>query len=115
MPVNGDSALKILGAHFVKMPIQNIYFRIKDNGDINFLNPISEARMLVLLNDLGIKNRSHRRDLLNCDEIREISALSIIYESIESTQWDGVDRITKVIDNMNLSGNREENIALIRR
>ena len=115
VPVNGDSALKILGAHFVKMPIQNIYFRIKDNGDINFINPISEARMLVLLNDLGIKNRSHRRDLLNCDEIREISALSIIYESIESTQWDGVDRITKVIDNMNLSGNREENIALIRR
>ena len=113
--VNGDSALKILGAHFVKMPIQNIYFRIKDDGGINFLNPISEARMLVLLNDLGIKNRSHRRDLLNCDEIREISALSIIYESIESTQWDGVDRITKVIDNMNLSGNREENIALIRR
>jgi hypothetical protein len=40
VPVNGDSALKILGEHFVKMPIQNTYFRIKDDGGINFLNPI---------------------------------------------------------------------------
>ena len=115
VPVNGDSALNILGAHFVKMPIQNIYFKIKDDGNINFLKPISEARMLVLLNDLGIKNRSQRKDLLNCDEIREISALSIIYESIKLTQWDGIDRITKVVDDMNLSGNKEENVALIRR
>tara|TARA_B100000768_G_scaffold122241_1_gene113148 strand:+ start:50 stop:346 length:297 start_codon:yes stop_codon:yes gene_type:complete len=53
---NLDFSLKILDAHFVKMPIQNIYFEIKDDGNINFIKPISDARILALLNDLGIKN-----------------------------------------------------------
>ena len=63
---------------------------------------------------LGIK-RQLAKDILACEDIKEVSPLSIIYEGLNKSEWDGVDRIRKVIKDLNLEGSFEENYKLIRR
>lgn len=113
--MKADQVLKVMSMHFVKMPIQNYFFRINDDGSVDFSEAFSEAKMIVMLNSLGITKRALAKDILSCEDIREISPLSLVYEGISKTEWDGKDRIKKVVRDLNLEGDFEENFLLIRR
>ena len=113
--MKADQVLKVMSMHFVKMPIQNYFFRINDDGSVDFSKAFSEAKMIVMLNSLGITKRALAKDILSCEDIREISPLSLVYEGISKTEWDGKDRIRKVVRDLNLEGDFEENFLLIRR
>lgn len=112
--MKADAVLDVMSKHFVKMPIQNYYFWIKDDGMIDFSRAFSEAKMIVKLDALGIK-RALAKDILACEDIKEVSPLSLIYEGLKVNEWDGVDRIRKVVKDLNLEGNFDENYRLIRR
>lgn len=112
--MKADAVLNVLSQYFVKMPIQNYYFRIEDDGSIDFSKAFSESKMIVKLDALGIK-RTLAKDILACEDIKEVSPLSLIYEGLKVSEWDGVDRIRKVVKDLNLEGDFEENYRLIRR
>ena len=112
--MKADQVLKVMSLYFVKMPIQNYYFWIKDDGSIDFSNAYSESKMIVKMDALGIK-RQLAKDILACEDIKEVSPLSIIYVGLNKSEWDGVDRIRKVIKDLHLEGSFEENYKLIRR
>ena len=113
--ISGMETVKLLGRYFVKMPLQDYYFRILDDGNVDYLNPLSEAMMLVVLQDLGIKNIVVAKNYLKCETIREISPLHLVYDQIIATKWDGRDRINEAIDAMNLKGDSTVNFHLIKK
>lgn len=113
--LKGTEIVNLLGLYFVKMPLQDAFFRILDDGGIDFKNPISESMMVVGLQDLGVKNMAVAKNYLKCEAIKEISPLSIVYNYIRKTEWDGRDRISEAIDAMNLKGKKFSNHQLIRK
>ena len=113
--LNGTQIVNLLGMYFVKMPLQDAFFKILDDGGIDFKNPISESMMVVALQDLGVKNMAVAKNYLKCETIKEISPLSIVYNYIRKTEWDGRDRISEAIDAMNLKGKKFANNQLIRK
>ena len=61
--LNGTQIVNLLGMYFVKMPLQDAFFKILDDGGIDFKNPISESMMVVALQDLGVKNMAVAKKL----------------------------------------------------
>jgi hypothetical protein len=114
LKMKADEVLNVMSQYFVKMPIQNYYFWIKDDGSIDFSKAYSESKMIVKMDGLGIK-RQLAKDILACEDIKEVSPLSLIYEGLNESEWDGVDRIRKVVKDLNLEGSFLENYKLIRR
>ena len=113
--ISGMETVNLLGRYFVKMPLQDYYFRILDDGNVDYLNPLSEVMMLVILQDLDIKNIVVAKNYLKCETIREISPLHLVYDQIIATKWDGRDRINEAIDAMNLKGDSTVNFHLIKK
>jgi hypothetical protein len=114
LKMKADEVLNVMSQYFVKMPIQNYYLWIKDDGSIDFSKAYSESKMIVKMDGLGIK-RQLAKDILACEDIKEVSPLSLIYEGLNESEWDGVDRIRKVVKDLNLEGSFLENYKLIRR
>ena len=109
----------LLGSHFIKMPMVGYYFRINPDNTIDWQNPISSDNLILDLKDLSLKgigiSDSDIKRMINSDAIKNVSPLHLVYQQIESEEWDGTDYIQYFVDAMNLKGNSTTNSMIIKK
>ena len=113
---NNDMKRKLLGIHFVKMDDYGYFFKVNPDETIDWRSPISEDDMILNLEDLGLEGGSNKiKMLLKSEYIKSVTPLHIIHEQLSQKEWDGVDRISKLVQAFNLAGDHLVNELLIRK
>ena len=113
---NNDMKRKLIGIHFVKMDDYGYFFKVNPDETIDWRNPISEDDMILNLEDLGLEGGSNKiKMLLKSEYIKSVTPLHIIHEQLSQKEWDGVDRISKLVQAFNLAGDHLVNELLIRK
>ena len=113
---DNDTKRKLLGTHFVKMDDYGYFFRINPDGTKNWRNPISLEDMILNLEDKGLEGGINKtKMLLKSESIKSVTPLHIIHEQLSQKEWDGVDRISKLVRAFNLEGDELQNELLIRK
>ena len=109
----------LLGSHFVKMPMVGYFFKINPDNTIDWQNPISSDDLILDLKDAGLRgygsSDSDIKRMISSDAIKDVSPLHLVYQQIESEEWDGKDYIQSLIDAMNLKGDSNTNSMIIRK
>ena len=109
----------LLGSHFVKMPMVGYFFKINPDNTIDWQNPISSDDLILDLKDAGLRgygsSDSDIKRMISSDAIKDVSPLHLVYQQIESEEWDGKDYIQCLIDAMNLKGDSNTNSMIIRK
>ena len=82
-------------------------------------NPISSDDLILDLKDAGLRgygsSDSDIKRMISSDAIKDVSPLHLVYQQIESEEWDGKDYIQSLIDAMNLKGDSNTNSMIIRK
>jgi len=103
--------LKDLSEKIVVIPeIERVFAKSKDGFPIfNKSNMnISYADFFFLLHDNGAKlSDSKFSKIFKTDGLVKLNPMSIFYNIIKQNEWDGHDRITELINAMNLEGDKE--------
>ena len=109
----------LLGSHFVKMLMVGYYFRINPDNTIDWQNPISSNDLILDLKDAGLSGYGNTdsdiKKMISSDAIKDVSPLHLVYQQIESEEWDGRDYIQYFVDALNLKGNSKTNSMIIRK
>lgn len=80
-------------------------YPLLDNSHMN----ISYADFYFFLRDNGVNfNDTNFMKIFKTDAITKLNPLSIFYNIVKQNEWDGNDRITELINAMNLEGNKEK-------
>ena len=82
------------------------FFKINPDNTIDWQNPISSDDLILDLKDAGLRgygsSDSDIKRMISSDAIKDVSPLHLVYQQIESEEWDGKDYIQSLIDAMNL-------------
>lgn len=113
---NNRQVRNLLGMHVVKMPSKEVLFRKREDGTIDFTNPVTFSDFLLDLEDLGFKYSEHKwKRILKSEAIKSIEPLEILCEIIGRAKWSGTDWLSLLVANLNLKGDPEENKHLIKK
>jgi L-rhamnose mutarotase len=107
---------KYVGQKISILEHNEIAFAKNPDGSVDFSKKINFDDLILDLKNIGIKlsDRDFVR-LLNCESIDRIESLSIFYNQLKNTPWDGVDRINDLVSAANLEGEYDTNFYLIKK
>lgn len=90
-------------------------FKMVD-GAIDYGCKLSQGDFILRLQDCGFyKSEATIKRILKSDWIRKVTSLNLLLERIMGNPWDGIDRITTLVEGANLKGDLYENIDLFNR
>ena len=103
-----------LGKHFGYASSYGLVFKLNKDESVDYLNPISRDDFYLDLLDAGMKTcEANFKKMIKSKSVKQITALNIIYSQLCYNKWDGNDRVSGLINAMNLKGNFDLNKRLI--
>lgn len=95
-------------------PIQDRVFSLKTDGSIDYNSSISGSDMYIILKSKrnGYTQDVHK-NLLGSDLIKKISPVEVLYDYLNNLEWDKEDRISSLLESMNISGDLDKIYPLI--
>lgn len=107
-------AIKRIGDNYVYIPGHGYLFP-KNGDNIDFTAPIHEVNFIAAVRDAGYKSMQDARNAITSASVEKISAIHILHHQIKNNPWDGINRITPMVEAMNLEGDPDFNAYFIRK
>jgi hypothetical protein len=107
---------KYLSKKIITLGYNEIAFAKNPDGSVDYSKKRSFDDLILDLKSVGFKlsDRDFLR-LLTGSEIEKIDSLTIFYNQLKNTPWDGVDRINDLVSAANLVGEYDTNFYLIKK
>ena len=113
-PRNFKNYREYLGNILSYIPICDRFVRKNPDKSIDYSQTKSLNDLYLDLKDHGMKiNDSDYKRIIDSDYIDKLQPLTILYNQLQLTPWDGTDRIRDVIRSANLAGDFEHNLYLL--
>lgn len=95
----------IMGRHFALEPMQSRVFIKDDEGKVDYSKSYSyEDVFLTIKHHCSKFDRSIYKSIMDGDQIEKVTAIRALYEAISKTKWDKKDRVSIMLDSLNLKG-----------
>jgi hypothetical protein len=94
-----------LGRNFALEPMQNRVFVKKCNGMIDYsLSYSYEDVYLSIKHHCPKLERNIYKSIMDGDQVEKVNAIAALYDAISKTKWDGKDRLSIMLNSLNLTG-----------
>ena len=88
--------------NYVIMENHGYLFPKNPDGTIMFGCPIGTEDFISMVRDAQYKSTAELKRILGSPRLRKISAIDILHHQLSKTKWDGKDRLTSVVSNLNI-------------
>lgn len=105
---------RFLGQNYCYSSNYGLVFKLNPNKTVDYLNPKSYNDFFLDMLDAGMKvTEKNFQKMMTSASVNQINPLQILYSQLSNNKWDNIDRISGLIESMNLRGDYELNKKLI--